>query len=56
MIDLEQQFELLMRMARKNAMDKTLTGELTEDEAKTLCEIIDERTQTGGWQSSTALC
>jgi len=57
MIDLEQQFELLMRMARKNVADKVDTGELTEEEGSALTDMIYERTQTGGWQSSSsALC
>jgi hypothetical protein len=56
MIDLEQQFELLMRMARKNVADKVDTGELTRDEGVALLDMIDERTDThpDGWRASHA--
>jgi hypothetical protein len=56
-IDLEQEFRLLMRMARKQVDVKVNSGELTEEEGNQLLDMIDDRTNTSeGWQSSSIYC
>jgi hypothetical protein len=43
-IDLEQEFQLLMRVVIKQINDKITTGELTEPEASQLINMVNERT------------
>lgn len=60
MIDLEQEFEKLMRIVRKQIEDKQASGELTTEEAYQLQTMVnvrlypttDEALDNDGWSSS----
>jgi hypothetical protein len=62
MIDLEQEFQLLMRTVVKQIEDKVATGELTRREANDLITMVNLRTvrptELGdeGWSQSTISC
>jgi len=46
-IDLEQEFQLLMRVVIKQINDKITTGELTEPEASQLIDMVNDRMFSG---------
>jgi hypothetical protein len=46
MVDLEQEFQLLMQNAIKQINDKLSVGELTADEAEQLTRIVNNRSQS----------
>lgn len=62
MIDLEQEFQLLMRTVVKQIEDKVSTGELTRKEGNDLITMVNLRTvrptELGdeGWSASTISC
>jgi hypothetical protein len=62
MIDLEQEFQLLMRTVVKQIENKVDTGELTRREANDLISMVNLRTQRPtelgdeGWSPSTISC
>src|SRR5579864_8671597 len=68
MIDLEQEFQLLMRMTLQTINNKVVTGELTRPEANQLITMVNVRMQpaspvagddfppTEGWSASTEAC
>lgn len=65
MIDLEQEFQLLMRTVFKQIEDKVQRGELTRPEANQLITMVnirlnptptDDRVDEDGWSASTRAC
>ena len=64
MIDLEQEFEKLMRVVRKQIEDKQASGELTTEEAYQLQTMVNVRMNPttdaalddDGWSNSSRAC
>lgn len=61
MIDLEQEFQLLIRTVIKQINDKVTSGELTQFEAGQLTTMVNLRTQLPAqtevaWSESTIEC
>lgn len=59
-IDLDQEFQILMRVAMAKIQFKLREGELTYEEAEQLTEmvqkVVDEPPEVRGWTSSSVGC